>query len=127
MNSDIIKNMEEKYEGKLDSMPPIKWKKQFATCVIMAARGYPGNYRTGDIIQGIDSDFGENVMIFHGSTKRDSQNRIITDGGRVLGVTALGSSIEQATNNAYSAVHKISWGENGQYYRKDIAMKALRH
>jgi phosphoribosylamine--glycine ligase len=55
------------------------------------------------------------------------QNRIITDGGRVLGVTALGHSIEQARNNAYSAVHKISWGDNGQYYRKDIAMKALRH
>lgn len=127
MNSDLLEYLEAAYEGKLDSMPPIKWKKQFATCVIMAARGYPGNYHTGDIIQGIDSDFGENVMIFHGSTKRDSQNRIITDGGRVLGVTALGSSIEQATNNAYSAVHKISWGENGQYYRKDIAMKALRH
>ena len=65
-------------------------------------------------------------MIFHGSTKRDSRNRIVTNGGRVLGVTALGYSIEQARNKAYSAVHKISWGDNDQYYRKDIAMKALR-
>lgn len=127
MNSDLLEYLKAAYEGKLDSMPALKWKKQFAACVIMAARGYPGNYHTGDIIQGISSDFSENVLIFHGSTKRDSQNRIITDGGRVLGVTALGHSIEQARNNAYSAVHKISWGDNGQYYRKDIAMKALRH
>jgi phosphoribosylamine--glycine ligase len=127
MNSDLLEYLKAAYEGKLDSMPPLKWKKQFAVCVIMAARGYPGNYHTGDIIQGINSDFSENVIIFHGSTKRDSQNRIITDGGRVLGVTALGHSIEQARNNAYSAVHKISWGYNSQYYRKDIAMKALRH
>ena len=127
MNSDLLEYLKAAYEGKLDSMPPLKWKKQFAACVIMAARGYPGNYHTGDIIQGISSDFGKNVMIFHGSTKRDSQNRIITDGGRVLGVTALGYSMDQATNNAYSAVHKISWGDNGQYYRKDIAMNALGH
>jgi phosphoribosylamine--glycine ligase len=127
MNSDLLEYLNAAYEGKLDLMPPLKWKKQFAACVIMAARGYPGNYHTGDIIQGIDSEFSENVIIFHGSTKRDLQNRIITDGGRVLGVTALGHSIEQARNNAYSAVHKISWGDNGQYYRKDIAMKALRH
>jgi phosphoribosylamine---glycine ligase len=127
MNSDLLEYLNAAYEGKLDLMPPLKWKKQFAACVIMAARGYPGNYHTGDIIQGINSEFSENVIIFHGSTKRDLQNRIITDGGRVLGVTALGHSIEQARNNAYSAVHKISWGDNGQYYRKDIAMKALRH
>jgi phosphoribosylamine---glycine ligase len=126
MNSDLLEYLEAAYEGKLDSMPPLKWKEQFAACVIMAARGYPGNYHTGDIIQGISSDF-ENVMIFHGGTKRDSQNRIITDGGRVLGVTALGNGIEQARNNAYTAVHKISWGDNSQYYRKDIAMKALTH
>jgi phosphoribosylamine--glycine ligase len=125
MNSDLLEYLEAAYEGKLDSMPPLKWKKQFAVCVIMAARGYPGNYHTGDIIQGISSNFSENVMIFHGGTKRDSQNRIITDGGRVLGVTALANGIEQARNNAYSAVHKISWGDNSQYYRKDIAMKAL--
>jgi phosphoribosylamine--glycine ligase len=127
MNSDLLEYLNAAYEGKLDLMPPLKWKKQFAACVIMAARGYPGNYHTGDVIQGINSEFSENVIIFHGSTKRDLQNRIITDGGRVLGVTALGHSIEQARNNAYSAVHKISWGDNGQYYRKDIAMKALRH
>lgn len=125
MNSDLLEYLEAAYEGKLDSMPPLKWKKQVAACVIMATRGYPGNYHTGDIIQGISSNFSENVMIFHGGTKRDSQNRIITDGGRVLGVTALGNGIEQARNNAYSAVHKISWGDNSQYYRKDIAMKAL--
>jgi phosphoribosylamine--glycine ligase len=127
MNSDFFKYLEAACEGRLDSMPPLKWKKKFAVCVVMAAKGYPGNYHTGDIIRGISSNFGDNVMVFHGSTKRDSQNRIITSGGRVLGVTALGYSIQHAINNAYSAVQKISWGDNGQYYRKDIAMKELRY
>ena len=127
MNSDFFKYLEAACEGRLYSMPPLKWKKKFAVCVVMAAKGYPGNYHTGDIIRGISSNFGDNVMVFHGSTKRDSQNRIITSGGRVLGVTALGYSIQHAINNAYSAVQKISWGDNGQYYRKDIAMKELRY
>ena len=126
MNSDFFEYLRAAYEGRLDSMPPIRWKKQFAVCVVMAAKGYPGNYQIGDLIRGLSDDAGNNTMIFHGGTKRDSQNRIITNGGRVLGVTALGSSMEQATKNAYSAVQKISWGHNGQYYRNDIAMKVLR-
>jgi phosphoribosylamine---glycine ligase len=93
----------------------------------MASKGYPGYYQIGDLIRGLNSEISDNTIIFHGSTKRDSQNRIITNGGRVLGVTSLGYSIEQATKNAYSAVQKISWGKNGQYYRNDIAMKALRY
>ena len=127
MDSELIEYLHAACEGRLDSMPPLRWKKQSSVCVVMAAKGYPSCYSTGEIIQGISSDFGENVKIFHGSTKRDSQNRIITNGGRVLGVTALGYSIKEAINHAYSAVHKIRWGENNQYYRKDIAMKALNY
>jgi phosphoribosylamine---glycine ligase len=127
MNSDFLEYLEIACEGRLNSMPALEWKKEFAVCVVMAANGYPGHYRTGDLIRGLSSDFGDNTMIFHGSTKRDLQNRIITNGGRVLGVTALGYNIEQATKNAYSAVQKISWGDNGHYYRKDIAAKALRY
>jgi phosphoribosylamine---glycine ligase len=127
MNSDFFDYLKAAYEGSLDSMPPLKWKEQFAVCVVMASKGYPGNYQIGDLIRGLNSENGDNTMIFHGSTKRDSQNRIITNGGRVLGVTSLGYSIEQAIKNVYSAVQKIRWGENGQYYRNDIAMKALKY
>lgn len=127
MNSDLFDYIKEAYEGRLDTMPSLKWKKQFAVCVVMAAKGYPGDYRTGDLIRGINSDFGDNTMIFHGSTKRDSHNRILTNGGRVLGVTALGHTIEQARQNTYSAVQKISWGDNSQFYRNDIAIKALKY
>jgi phosphoribosylamine--glycine ligase len=127
MNSDFFVYIKAAYEGKLDTMTSLEWKKEGAVCVVMAAKGYPGNYRTGDVIRGLGSDFGDNTMIFHASTKRDSQNRILTNGGRVLGITALGRSIKQARQNAYSAVQKISWGNNGQYYRNDIAMKASRY
>ena len=127
MNSDFFEYIKEAHEGRLDTMPSLKWKKQFAVCVVMAAKGYPGKYRIGDLIRGLSSDFGDHTMIFHGSTKRDLYNRILTNGGRVLGVTALGHSIEQARQNAYSAVQKISWGDNSQFYRNDIAMKALRY
>ena len=127
MNSDFFVYIKAAYEGKLDTMTSLEWKKECAVCVVMAAKGYPGNYRTGDVIRGLDSAFGDNTMIFHASTKRDSQNRILTNGGRVLGITALGRSIKQARQNAYSAVQKISWGNNGQYYRNDIAMKASRY
>ena len=127
MNSDFFEYIKEAHEGRLDSMPSLKWKKQFAVCVVMAAKGYPGKYRIGDLIRGLSSDFGDHTMIFHGSTKRDPYNRILTNGGRVLGVTTLGHSIEQARQNAYSAVQKISWGDNSQFYRNDIAMKALKY
>jgi phosphoribosylamine--glycine ligase len=64
-------------------------------------------------------------MIFHAGTARDSQGRIVTNGGRVLTVTALGEDIRRAVDNAYSSVRKIRWGENSQYYRTDIARKAI--
>jgi phosphoribosylamine--glycine ligase len=64
-------------------------------------------------------------MIFHADTMRDQQNRIITNGGRVLGVCALGLNINEAANKAYSAVERISWGRDEQYYRTDIGRETL--
>ncbi|HEY7506856.1 MAG TPA: phosphoribosylglycinamide synthetase C domain-containing protein, partial [Nitrososphaera sp.] len=112
-------------DGRLDSMPPIKWSDQTAVCVVMAARGYPGNYEKGKVIEGLDSSFGPDINIFHAGTARDTQNRIVTNGGRVLGVTALGKDARQAIDNAYSAVRRIRWGDNGHYYRSDIARRAI--
>jgi len=125
MESDLYEYVDAAVEGRLGSMPPIEWKDQTAVCVVMAARGYPGGYEKGGVIEGLDSDFGRDVMVFHAGTARDPQNRIVTNGGRVLGVTALGRDARQAIDNAYSAVRKIRWGENGHHYRTDIARRAI--
>ena len=79
----------------------------------------------GQVIEGLNSEFGPHVMVFHAGTARDSQGRIVTNGGRVLGVTALGEDARKAIDNVYSAVGKIRWGENDQYYRTDIARRAI--
>ena len=125
MKSDIYDYIDAAVDGRLGSMPPIQWKDQTAVCVVMAARGYPGSFEKGMAIEGLDSNFGSDVTVFHAGTARDSQNRIVTNGGRVLGVTALGKDARQGIDNAYSAVRKIRWGENGHYYRTDIARRAI--
>jgi phosphoribosylamine--glycine ligase len=125
MKSDLFEYIEAAVEGRLDQLPPIEWSNETAVCVVMAAKGYPASYETGKVIEGLNSDPGHNVMIFHAGTRRDSQNRVVTNGGRVLGVTSLGRDAEQAADNAYSAVRKIRWGENDHQYRTDIARKAI--
>ena len=107
-------------------MPQIEWNNQTAVCVIMAARGYPGTYEKGKVIEGLNSEFGPDVMVFHAGTARDSQGRIMTNGGRVLGVTALGEDARNAIDNAYSAVRKIRWGENGHYLQDRYCKKGYR-
>jgi phosphoribosylamine---glycine ligase len=123
MDSDLFKYLDSANHEQLDCMPPIKWKNDFAVCVVMASRGYPSEYVRGLPIRGLEHNFGNRVMVFHSGTQLDKENRIIASGGRVLGVTALGSTIARARNNAYSAVKRISWGTNDQNYRKDIARR----
>jgi phosphoribosylamine--glycine ligase len=125
MKSDLYEYIDAALACQLDSMPQIEWKNQTAVCVIMASRGYPGTYEKGKVIEGINSDFGQDVMVFHAGTAIDSQGRLVTNGGRVLGVTALGKDTIHAIDNVYSAVRKIHWGENNQYYRTDIARRAI--
>ena len=125
MKSDLYEYIDAATEGRLSVMPEIEWKDQTAVCVVMAARGYPGSYEKFQVIEGLDSNLGSDIMIFHAGTIRDSQNRIMTNGGRVLGVTALGRDIRQAIDNSYSAVRKIRWGQNGHYYRTDIGRRAV--
>lgn len=125
MKSDLYDYVDAAADGRLGSMPPIEWKDQTAVCVVMAARGYPGSYEKNKAIEGLDSDFGSDTTVFHAGTARDSQNRVVTNGGRVLGVTALGRDARRAIDNAYSAVRKIRWGDNGHYYRTDIARRAI--
>ena len=102
----------------------IEWNDQAAVCVVMAAKGYPGDYPKGDIITGIEvASKLDGVTVFHaGTSEKDGQ--IITAGGRVLGVTGLGNGVVDAIKKAYTGVDKISW--RGVQYRKDIGKKALQ-
>ena len=125
MDSDLVEYLEATVEGRLASMAQIRWKKDCAVCVVMASKGYPGKYEGGKVVRGLNSPFGKSVYIFHSGTARDPQDRIITTGGRVLSITALGTDMKTAIGRAYSTVRNIHWGDNEEYYRKDIGYKAL--
>ncbi|CAH2032030.1 phosphoribosylamine--glycine ligase [Trichlorobacter ammonificans] len=122
MQSDIVPLLLAVAEGDL-SGKEIQWHDQAAVCVVMAAEGYPGDYPKGDVITGIEAaNAGEGTTVFHaGTAERDGA--IVTNGGRVLGVTALGDTVAEAIQRAYRAVDLISW--RGEQHRGDIGQKAL--
>lgn len=124
MKSDLFPYLKACVDGSLEEMPNIEWDQRSAVCVVMASKGYPGNYEKDKLITGlvIISNFGD-VVVFHAGTKKVDGN-IVTNGGRVLGVTALGNTIKDAIYNAYTTVSKIRW--DGVHYRMDIGRKALK-
>jgi phosphoribosylamine--glycine ligase len=124
MESDLYEYIEYCIDGKLNELEPVRWSPRSAVCVVMASKGYPGSYEKGKVISGLDRIKTNTVSVFHAGTSRRNGN-IITNGGRVLGVTALGDGIENAIKNAYNAVSMITW--DGAYYRKDIGRKALKY
>ena len=102
----------------------VVWDPRPAVCVVMAAGGYPGKIETGKPIAGLEEAAKmTDVKVFHGGTKRED-NRVVTDGGRVLGVTALGDTLADAKKRAYEAVAKISF--KGAHYRTDIGDRGLK-
>jgi phosphoribosylamine---glycine ligase len=94
-----------------------------SVCVVLAAKGYPGTPRTGDVITGIGEAEATGATVFHAGTKKDGDH-LVTNGGRVLGVTAGGPTLQAAIQNAYAAVEKIHF--DGMQYRKDIGQKGLK-
>lgn len=100
----------------------VGWSAQAALCVVMAAKGYPGLYEKGTLIQGLDEASGAAALVFHAGTARDADGAIISAGGRVLGVTALGADVAEAQRRAYEAVDKIDWPEG--FCRRDIGWRA---
>jgi len=122
MKSDLVPLLLAVAEGDL-SKHAIEWHDQAAICVVLAAEGYPGDYPKGDEITGIEAAeaVGE-VTVFHAGTA-EQEGHIVTSGGRVLGVTALGSSVADAIERAYQGVSRISW--RGMQFRKDIGQKAI--
>ncbi len=124
MESDLFKYMEHCVNGRLDELEQMKWSPRVAVCVVVASKGYPGSYEKGKAITGLDRIKTNTVFVFHAGTARKNSS-IVTNGGRVLGVTALGDGIENAIKNVYNTVSMISW--DGAYYRKDIGRRALKY
>ena len=121
MESDLYDYINASIDGTLSKMPSVSWKKQSAVCVVLASKGYPESYPKNEEILGLDIQ-DKNSFVFHAGTVI-SNNKVITSGGRVLGVTALGDTLQSAISNAYSRVEKISW--TNKYFRTDIGKKGL--
>jgi len=123
MDFDLYDYLLASVEGRLSSMPQITWKEQFAVCIVMASAGYPESFLKDEEITGFDQ-ISKNTIVFHAGTKKQD-GKILSNGGRVLGVTALGDTLESAISNAYKAAEKISWPH--RYYRTDIGKKGLSY
>jgi phosphoribosylamine---glycine ligase len=121
IENDIVPIFEACIDGNLATQN-LQWKAEPTVCVVMAAKGYPNSYEKGKEISGLSADENQQAVVFHAGTKLDN-GKVLTNGGRVLGVTATGSDIKQAIKNAYFEVDKIKW--DGIHYRKDIGNKAI--
>ena len=108
-------------QQQLSALPPITWKSGAAACVVLTARGYPKAFPKGDMITGIESAQELGASVFHAGTRKDQQ--LVTDGGRVIGVTGVGKTFDQAIALAYDAIKCIQF--EGMYYRRDIGKKVL--
>jgi phosphoribosylamine---glycine ligase len=104
-------------QGKLAEQPPLQWRSGASACVVLAAPGYPGKYPKGMAIHGIAAAEAQGAMVFHAGTQAKN-GAIVSDGGRILGVTALGENFDQAFARAYAAVEVIEF--EGKYFRRDI-------
>ena len=118
LESDIVDVCDAMLSGDLGAAG-VCWSVERAACVVLASRGYPGTPQKGDIIFGLDlAERHENVKIFHAGTALDAKGHFVTNGGRVLGVTARGATLDEALDRAYLAVNDVSW--NGMQFRHDI-------
>jgi phosphoribosylamine--glycine ligase len=126
LRTDLLDLLEATADGTLDEFAESKleWDPRPAVCVVLASGGYPGNYAKGKVITGL-AEVGQmpGVKVFHAGTKLEN-GLAVTDGGRVLGVTALGDTLADAKKHAYAAVERIHF--QGMFYRRDIGDKALR-
>ena len=123
LENDLVELLVNVKEKNLDNYT-LKWKENFAITIVLAAKGYPESYETGDEIKGLDAIGNiDDVEIFHAGTKTKN-NKIVTSGGRVLNINGYGKNLVDAKEKAYSLVKKINW--SGCYYRKDIGWRALK-
>ncbi len=124
LKSDLADIMERTINGELKDIN-LEWNDKFSACVVIASEGYPGSYAKGLKITGLDElDNISHLKVFHAGTKL-VDNKIYTNGGRVLGVTSSGKSLREALDNAYMGVDRIYF--EGKYLRKDIGFRAFRY
>ena len=124
LKTDFLDLLEATVDRKLGEIGPLQWDERPSVCVVMASDGYPGKYETGKVIRGLeDAAAIEDVKVFHAGTRLDDEQNVVTNGGRVLGVTALGDSVATAKLQAYKAIKCIRW--DGAWCRKDISDKAI--
>jgi phosphoribosylamine--glycine ligase len=122
LESDIVEMFLAACDGSLHEIK-VKWDEQACVCVVIASGGYPGKYQNGFAIQGLEGIKDPDTIIFHAGTKNDG-GTLVTNGGRVLGVTALGRNLEAAATKAYNAVSKIEFEH--MFFRRDIASRILK-
>lgn len=123
LKSDALDMLYAAATGNLDKIK-LKWDKRAALTVVMAAKGYPGNYRKGTVIKGVDAaNAMDDVTVFHAGTALNEDGALVANGGRVLGVTALGDTVAEAQKRAYAGVDAIDWPEG--FCRRDIGWRAI--
>jgi phosphoribosylamine---glycine ligase len=124
MQDDLLPWLLAAAQGQLpERVPP--WTPGLSVCVVLAAEGYPGKVRSGDAIQGLAengqlADAGADLVVFHAGSRREG-DKLVTNGGRVLGVTALGHDLESARAKAYAGIDRLGW--TGMHFRKDIGLR----
>jgi len=123
LQTDIVDVFDAVIDGKLEDIT-LRWDPRAAVCVVMASGGYPGNYEKGKEITGLEQAAAmKDVVVFHAGT-RGVGSKVVTAGGRVLGVTAIGNDFVSARDKCYAAVEKIHF--DGAYYRHDIGAQAMK-
>jgi phosphoribosylamine--glycine ligase len=122
LRSDLFDLIEAALDGRLDQVQAT-WDPRPAIGVVLAAAGYPGKVRSGDAIAGLDAAAGSDVKVFHAGTRLDAAGHVVTAGGRVLTVGALGDDLAAARDRAYAAARAIRF--DGMFMRRDIAHRAL--
>ncbi|VAW21384.1 Phosphoribosylamine--glycine ligase, partial [hydrothermal vent metagenome] len=122
LKSDLLEILLGSAKGDLSGIKPV-WHNDAALSVVMATKGYPGSYNNGSEIGSLEGLESEDVKIFHAGTLQDDRS-LIANGGRVLNVTAMASSISEARKKAYEVVEKIDWNEG--FWRTDIGKKATK-
>lgn len=122
LESDLAELLYATATGKLAGKT-VKLKDKAALCVVMAANGYPASYKKGSKITNLEEASGKDVIIFHAGTKTDADGNILANGGRVLGITAIGKNVTEAQTKAYEAVDRINWPEG--FCRRDIGYRAV--
>lgn len=118
LDTDLMEIFEAVSKYELDKVD-VKWKKEHVACLVLASGGYPGNYEKGIEINNLDK-VADDIIVFHAGTAFNKDNKVVTNGGRVINICALGSSLEETRNKVYEAAEIIDF--SGKYYRKDIGL-----